>query len=467
MQREHAQRGRGALRRTGLAWVAALAVLAPAGVKAQTPAYAEHSLPRPIRTALRLSQGGAPLRGEVLAWSELGVRFLPSGAALDRLVFWHDLTSDDAYNLRRRFLERDDARGWLRLGVLMLEMDDRRRAEQALGVATRLDGALGPIADRARELFEQGEDPAQALRKSEPADGASKSSARSAERPDAPDVDERAWPALTDAEQAEATEEMKRRCVDLFKKAGSAPLPFAETEHFLVFSDMAPSERRVVVGLLDRMYDTLLRALEIPLETRMYNGKCAVFIFDTRDRFLSFEKQAFNYNGSKFAGLHHPRGRWSHIVFYKLGSQDEFLSLLVHEATHSFMHRYRTSRTLPTWANEGLADYVAGFVVSSSNSPTLHWAWAKQFIMQGKNPRDIMRLTYRDGSWPNEYSYPVSHMLVRFMLKHKPREFKAWIDAIKAGAPWEKALETHFGVSADVLAQGFADAMRSEENYSR
>lgn len=456
----------------------ALAIGAPTAamrVHAQPSALAaqpeEKVLSRPVLLTLQLASERHPMRCSLLAWSEQGLRVRAQGEDDDRVILWWDLKPQSAYTVRRRFLNRNDARGWLELGVLMLEMRDARLADRAFGVALRIDPTLKDKAAKARSLAEAGEDPANALRvdaKEEQTEARDKNNAgkRVGKSPARP-TDRAQWTLDTDAQRKSALTEVRQHNRELFVAAKMQPMHPVETKRFFVYSGMAPSETRDVVRPLDAMYDTLLRALEIPEGTELYHGKCTVFIFNTRERFLRFEELAFKFDAAQAAGVFHPDGPWTTIVYYKSGSQEAFMSTLAHEATHSFLYRYRTARALPTWASEGLADYVAGYVNAQSSEPNANWTRAKQFVIQGGDVVDIMQQNYRDGSWPQEFSYPVSHMLVRFLLKHKPKEFKQWIDDIKAGKLWRSALEERFGVSVETLAKGFADAIRREPAYNR
>ena len=197
------------------------------------------------------------------------------------------------------------------------------------------------------------------------------------------------------------------------------------------------------------------------------HGKCVIFIFETKEDFVVFEKQAFNYNAHAAAGVCHQRGHHVYVSFFKGGNDARFASVLIHENVHAFMYRYRTPMALPTWANEGLADFVAGHLVRESPEPLHHWRHAREFVLAGGDAREIMAQSYLDGTWFDGNSYPVSHMLVRFMLKYRARAFKEWIDDVKAGVEWTASMSDRFGVTPGVLAQGFAKEMRSERSYTR
>lgn len=52
--------------------------------------------------------------------------------------------------------------------------------------------------------------------------------------------------------------------------------------------------------------------------------------------------------------------------------KDEFNLVLKHELVHIFIGRLSKSKTIPMWLNEGLANYVAGYISSYTNSGPLY-----------------------------------------------------------------------------------------------
>ena len=259
---------------------------------------------------------------------------------------------------------------------------------------------------------------------------------------------------------------MKTEAEKLLATAGYTIEP-VETEHFLFYSDLSKRETRRWSAELDKMYRTLIRVLELPPDSKLFYGKCVIFIFASRDDFIHFEAVSMNYDASRAAGLFHGKGDFTFVSFYRQMRDSWFASTLVHETVHAFMYRYKSPASMPTWANEGLADYTAGQLITTSDEPLRHWYHARNFINQRGRAIDIMNQTYRDGSWHTEDSYPVSHMLVRFMIKFKPRAFKLWIDDIKDGRDWRASLMERFNVTPEKLSTEFARFVNEEKEYSR
>ena len=143
-----------------------------------------------------------------------------------------------------------------------------------------------------------------------------------------------------------------------------------------------------------------------------------------------------------------------HIAFYRQPNDEDFAGLLVHEAAHGFLHRYRDSPHIVSWLNEGLAEYVAGLMVPGH-----------------QDPRDVLEQTQRilkfrgslgglfgDGRIDG-WQYPVAQTLITFMIETDRDRFKAMVNAIKDGKPWREALEEDYGTTVERLTAGFGRAL--------
>ncbi len=458
----------------------ALVLGAPLTPAARAQIAPTRALDRPVPVVLRFAlPGREPIRAEITQWSLDRVWVAPPGAARAdaRLIGWDEVDAAQAFDILRRIMPRDDAGARLGLGARMLRRGEPALANRALADALRLDPSLQGAVDRVRAAAESGADPVGAIEEpappapapheiGPPAEGepADPHPAGPADPGSEPSTER--WPAETDEEQAAAAEEQRAEGQRMLDEFGQRTTLF-ETQNFLLFADLPAREAERWAAQLDAMYATLLSTLEIPEGTRLFRGKCLVFIFRDRARYEAFSQEAFGFDAANAAGFFSPKGRVCRVVFFKPGDEQRFASTLVHEAVHAFIYRYRSPAWLPTWANEGLADYVAGHLVLKSHEPPTHWQIARNFVAARGSVLEIMSQSYRDGSWPSEQSYPVSHMLVRFMLKHRAPQFKQWIDDIKDGKGWREAMLARFGVTPEALAEGFADDIRAEPGYTR
>ena len=433
------------------------------------------------------TDAGESLRGDLTAWDDFELRLAEAGGA-KRIVAWDEIEPGAAFNLRRRLIGRDDAPEWLALGALMIDAGDARRAERAFVVARRLDEDLAAAFEaRARELAAGGAparcavstigDPAP--RDAAPREGgggrppgAGGGPGDDDDHADAgPDLRQafrgaRPWPALTPERMARETERLRALAVSHCEKIDLDPT-IIETRYFLFVTDLADAEARRWARTLDQMYLRLCEMLEIDAETPIFNGKAVIFVFRLRDTFLRFEAEVYGFDAQRAGGVFHPRGGDCFVVFPRgRGDAARFQSVLVHETVHAFTYRYLTPAELPTWANEGLADYIAGLMTPASQEPRMHWQHVRDMARDGRSPLPVLFQEYRDGTWFDNDSYPVSHMMVRFIVKYKGPQFRAWIRDVKLGAEWRNALSEHLGVTPESLAEGLIAETKSESYYT-
>jgi len=455
----------------------ALLIACAAATAAARPGLTESriELARPIDLVVRTRDGGS-LQGTLVAWSDESIWLSPTAAVggsapveAERILHWSELDGSQAFEIRRRLINPRDGLAWAELGVCMLRSGEVNLAERAFGVAAvQTDERLAAACEEALRLVRSGGDPGtslealrearreQALDGRAPVDGA----AASAPVP---------WPVLTQAQLAMETERLKRDAQEKLARVLLTIDPL-ETDHFLLYTDLPADEARRWSRRLDRMYAKLLEILAMPRDARLFNGKCVIFVFADRGRFVEFESAAFGFAARRVAGVCHQRGPDVFVSFYRMEDETRFISVLVHETVHAFMYRYRTPVNLPTWANEGLADYVAAHVNPKSREQEDHWLQARRFVESGGDVCEIMRQDYSDGTWFTKDSYPVSHMLVHYMLRDRPEAFRKWIDDVKSGAhggDWRASLEDCFGVDPQRLADGFRRAMLTEQSWRR
>lgn len=428
---------------------------------------------RPKRVTLRIEGRSTPLRGSVTRWAFGAFWVQREGSDVSLEIPWSKLQPRIAYETARGLIDRDDAIGYFRLGIEMLQLDDERLAERAFKYAIGKAPWIEEHTLHAKGFHGDGRDPGRAYRDmlhlvKQDAEEALEAIAN---LPPPPVDDAQAvrgvepWKAL-DVEAFERALELQREFVRTTGHERGDPKRLThETDHFIIATDMTERDLMRWSQTLEEMYATMLDTLELPEGKNLFAGKAMVFLFGSREAFLKFEQVGMGVNANRAGGLCHYRGENVILSFYRWGSDADFQSVLVHESVHGVLYRYRTPASLPTWANEGLADYIAGRLTPDSNEPRQHWTHVRAAIAGGLDPKEIMEQSYANGRWYTDDSYPTSHMLVRFLIKYKPREFKQWIDLIKAGKPWEDAMGEAFGIDADMLARGFVDEIRSESTY--
>jgi hypothetical protein len=465
----------------GVAWGQA------GGSEALKPALRERveTSAAPVGLNLRDGAPGERVRGFVRGVSRDEVWVSPERDGEARAHRWTAFEARDVFGAFGRVLGREDAGAWAEVGVLMLMMGDPRRAERAFEASLRAEEGWRAAINAARTAQKTGRDVRVAFDAAlEPAEddneapGGGEAEGERAGRQghvapdrraagDAPMAGgERLWPELTAAERQREADRQRQLSWRLLNDAGIHDARLEETEHFMLFGDLSPGNMQRYARELDAMYRQLLVLLEMPPDAHLFHGKCPIFIFNNRETFVGFERDAFGFDASWAGGVCHPRGADVFVVFHKGADENRFRSVLIHETVHACMYRYKGPLRMPTWVEEGLADFVAGHLVRGSSEPSDHWNHVRTFLRDGGDAREVMALSYRDGSWPTDDAYPVSHMLVRHLIMHHGPGTRRWIDAVKQGEDRGRSMLKHLGMDEDALAAEFARVFLGESYYT-
>ncbi|HVZ94296.1 MAG TPA: collagenase, partial [Phycisphaerales bacterium] len=275
------------------------------------------------------------------------------------------------------------------------------------------------------------------------------------------------WPATSAEERAKGISQMKDQIEEVCQKSGTR-LRTTENDHFILYSVLGDGDTRRILALLDSTYATMGQILGFQPNENIFFGKCFVFVFSERFSFLKFENDFFHYPGAeKAGGVCHHVGPYAMLCFYRAPDEQYFLWTLTHEATHAVMYRYKTPAHLPAWANEGLANFIAGQLCTNANQGSEDFQHAHQFAVQNKDPMKVVRQSYENGTWFDDDSYPLSHMMVRYLVRRDQKAFKNWIDDIKAGKAWEVAMLSRFGQPVGKLMEDFSQEMKFEKTYTK
>ncbi|MCZ6834809.1 MAG: hypothetical protein O7G85_03460 [Planctomycetota bacterium] len=416
-----------------------------------------HELSEPLRARFKMADG-VQVDGSVSRWTDDWI----DGSFGQR--HWIEIEARDVWGLYRRLMDIEDASQWVGLGRVLLicaldqDFPDRIRAnaEKAFHRAQSLDPNLSSAIDAARMEVTRIQADREELEK------AIEEEKLSTLSPESIDWKAQPWPVLTKEEQDEAFIVVTTKAMNILKQVGLDIVP-VETEYFLFYSDLPRREVAKWARELDRMYGRLSQIFALQEGQNIFWGKAVIFVFSEQDRFRLVEAQAFNHLASQWVGgLCHQIGPMVFVSFYRQADDFEFASILVHETVHGFMHRFLTPMRLPTWANEGFSDYVAS--ISFQNSPVDQNRRQQgiNFIRNQGDVRAILEMNYLDGSWPgpNAVGYSISYLMVSLMIQDQPRKFGHWVEAVKGGKDWKKALIEDFGVDLDTLIDRFVRYFR-------
>jgi hypothetical protein len=436
-----------------LVLAAAMVACASFGTAAAAPE--DRTLARPIEVRAKLVSG-ATFSGQLRRWGEDGIE-----GSFGRHA-WLDLVGPDIRRLYVQVMDKDDASQWLRLGELLASSSGGERfAAEAFGQARRRGTAEADIEaarTRARGAAAAREERERMERERRLQD---------AVLPD--DATAAPWPVLSDAQRADAVQSMKDEAVAALGSVGISCEP-VETERFLLYGDLPRAELERWGRDLDAMYARVADLLAVPKGVNLFWGKAVILAFQRQDTFQVVEAAAFRHKApASLRGVCHQRGPQAFISIWRGNDELEFASTLVHETTHGVVHRYATAARLPEWANEGFAEWVARACVPRSRVDANRRPQGLAFFRAGGDATKVMAMDGKAGTWPgdNAIGYAVGYLLVDLMIAERPKQFAAWVKAVKGGKDWSAALAEEFGMTPGALAQAASSWFRTNDGPPR
>jgi len=404
------------------------------------------SEPRQVR--FRLADG-VRVSGALTFWDAEGI----DGSFGRRL--WVELMPGDAWRLYLGVMDQEDAHQWVDLGgVLLLAEGGDAWAERAFQRALRLDaakaGEISAARDAARETRQRREQlertiEDQRLRTRSPETGGF---------PADP------WPIPGPGEQPAAVLALKADAEQFLRPAG-VQLQLVQTDRFLVYGDAEPLAVARLATRLEAISARLADLLGVDGDWNPFWGKAVVFAFSDRDRFRMVEAESFGQLvPRRTVGICHPIGPKVFLVFHADADGAVPARSIAHELVHGYLHRFRTPRRLPPWANEGLADYVAAQV---DETPAMGERRARglRFIREGGDVDAQLDRSYDgDRPAPDDLNTAVGMLLVELMVDQRPAAFGPWVDAVKYGKEWGPALAEDYGVPRAALVETFVQYYR-------
>ncbi len=243
-----------------------------------------------------------------------------------------------------------------------------------------------------------------------------------------------------------------------------------ETEHFLIWTDWETRHHQWLANWCETMYTALSQRFGVGQAESVFLAKCPVFCWRGEKQFKRFAREFDGYPAVDSIGYTRSieRNGHVHVVLVRQGRSpadfDRFACTLVHEGTHAFVHRLFTSRLIPHWINEGLADLVAEQVLgdqcpNGENARLL----ARQFV------RYDWPITYLLGSvGPIEvHEYPLAHSVVAFLERLGTDRFARFIRHLKAGQSAGAALAKEYdGLTLAALEDRWRAAVRNNDRTS-
>jgi hypothetical protein len=127
------------------------------------------------------------------------------------------------------------------------------------------------------------------------------------------------------------------------------------TKHFTVEANLAKADADRYATMLEAFYDYFTAAFKVALQRRI-----PVRIFRTRAEFDAYRASAKGAASEHTVGYFVPvPGKEELVLFHDRSDTRETVATLLHECTHLLLYLARPEIHLPTWANEGLAEYYS------------------------------------------------------------------------------------------------------------
>jgi hypothetical protein len=471
------------------------------------------TLDKPI-TISTVKADKKPLDGRVVAFDDEGFELAQGKGNKTVTVRWDELGAPGQFNVRSALLgPKATGEQWLELGRKLSEIEGGGTfADRAFARAVKLDPKLKADAeaaknakprasvDKPKETGDKGAGPA--ARGDGDDDADTKGAPGNMTGPQVVGrVDDRTWGALTDAEQAAEVARLKEFAEAAGKKLNKR-LTLNETKYFLFYSDLSPKEAANWAGLLDRMYGRLAELFGVKKDavasgapagtgaatstgstagagarpgaaargaaggsrsaavaggayTNVWYGKALVFVFEKADDYRQFQIRVHQTDPASSAGMCHCFGDGKvHIAFYRQPDELTFAHVLVHESVHGFVHRFRAPPTVPSWANEGLAEVIASELVPRPSRANDMTSRARSYLQQYGGTGGLL-----DARHIAAWQYPVAETLCAFMIRQNKRNYVDFIVGIKEGLSWEDSLEKRYKAPRDRLIRAYGESL--------
>ena len=408
-------------------------------------------LDRPMRIVLR-TVDGEQVEGMLTAYDD---RQFELHVADDdvRVLAWSALPAQRVLVIHQQLLPPRDGNAWLDLGRLLRSLPDGEGpSDQALARAQRIDPQLqeqvqrirsGETADQAEGANgQQGVEEAGAIQGPPEVQGP---------------TDLSAWGTLTEAQHEQAVAQLKQFAWEGLQQVG-VRARLLETKYFLFYTDLPDDEAVRWAKLLDKMYARLGKLFGVAEGENIWWGKCLIIVFTREQDYHLFEHRVHGSDSFGTAGRCRSYGNGAvHVTFYRQQRESAFAHVLVHEAVHGFLHRYKTPVHIPSWLNEGLADTIAGELVPQDRSVPLRQRISKRELRRRGSLEDFF-VARQIQAW----QYGLASSLTTFMIQQNKRGYVDMINGIKAGQPWYESITKNYGVSPERLIRVFGETQAVE-----
>jgi len=285
----------------------------------------------------------------------------------------------------------------------------------------------------------------------------------------------RTWPELTDAQQEAALTKQRAFLDELKQKVPGRGLQSYETEHFLFYSDLPGNIITTsYLPYLDKMYVQLCGAFGLDPAKNHWKGKATIVAYVNEADFHSFEQTFYGDPHQVAQGTANLHGDGTVRIGCHAGADPlYFASVLVHETAHGFNWRYRSGDHIPSWLDEGAAEWIANRVVTTDKAVQRK---VERAIKQMKQTRSLGG-NFFTADHIVDWQYGAAASMTDFLLNYEPPaagksttrsaraakpeaiRYRKLIDGIKDGLGWETALQEAYGLTPAQLVQAYGQSI--------
>lgn len=372
-------------------------------------------------------QSGQVVQGTITEYDQFGFTLTDAEDAGHRLL-WTAIPVE-AFERYWRFLvsPEGDGEALLQLGILLSRhRDGEGPAGRVLDEALAADASLQERVEQAR----RGDTPGEGPRFVGVAD---------------PEM----WGDLDEATMTQSVEQLRAFCLRA-KGELDIPLELYESPRFLICTDMDAEYVQAWGNQLTRGYRAAAQLLDADPDGNVFRGKCLIFVFNDRRDYYRFQQELHDTDAFHTGGLCHGFGNgFVHIALHRRLSMRETTHVMVHEFVHGYLHRYRSPEHVPSWINEGLAEYIAHTIEPPSGATLYRRAAVRlegeQLLGEGFFEREHLR------SW----QYDVAGALTQYMLERSSDRYPLLVQGVKDGEGWGDALQEAYRLDERRLVQHF------------
>ncbi|WP_145077350.1 hypothetical protein [Poriferisphaera corsica] len=399
------------------------------------------------------------IAGKIVSRDEQGVKVELKRSAESLDIPWTAMPAGLVYNLHNKhFIEDDSYESWVKLGRLMSEMGQGVRFaklafEKAVAIdaevfAEEFDGQEPRVV--AKQMWDEKKN-----RRREVNAGVGNGGQDVDEMKMAPAVPMALrWDALVKTVPEDAIKSLKHEAESTQARLG-IKLQLHETKFFLFYTDLKKPEAKRWAGELDRMYVKLAELFDVPKDKNIWRGKALIYVFKREKDFRRCETEIYQIENNPLknaAGWCFQKGNGDvHVLFYRQADDMQFAKILVHEASHGFLFRYRSRVHVPSCWNEGLADTIADMLLPQGNLLRGRQQRAEAYMKSNGH----LGGTFFKAPQIQGFQYGIASKLTQFMISQSKKRYVNFINSLKSGVEWRVALKDYYGVDEQVLVESF------------